>query len=128
MSQQFNSESTVAQVRGYLVGLQARIIGALEAVEAQAAAAEGDAEEAVRALVDPWRKEPGTPLQGDGSTQIIEGGRVLSAPAAASRTCAGRNCRPRRRSTAPSWLARRSRQWACRWSFTRAILTCLRYT
>ena len=74
MSQQFNSESTVAQVRGYLVGLQARIIGALEAVEAQAAAA---APGAVRALVDPWRKEPGTPLQGDGSTQIIEGGRVF---------------------------------------------------
>ena len=74
MSQQFNSESTVAQVRGYLVGLQARIIGALEAVDAQAAAA---APEAVRALVDPWRKEPGTPLQGDGSTQIIEGGRVF---------------------------------------------------
>ena len=74
MSQQFNSESTVAQVRGYLVGLQARIIGALEAVEAQAAAA---APEAVRALVDPWRKEPGTLLQGDGSTQIIEGGRVF---------------------------------------------------
>ena len=63
MSQQFNSESTVAQVRGYLVGLQARIIGALEAVEAQAAAAGPGA---VRALVGPWPKGPGTPLQGGG--------------------------------------------------------------
>jgi coproporphyrinogen III oxidase len=82
MSQQLNTQSTVTQVRGYLVGLQARIIGALEAIEAQAAAKEGEIDadtptQAVRALVDPWRKEPGTPLQGDGSTQIIEGGRVF---------------------------------------------------
>ncbi|WP_037472894.1 oxygen-dependent coproporphyrinogen oxidase [Simplicispira psychrophila] len=77
MNQHFNTEHTVAQVRAYLVGLQACIIGALEAVEAQAAAAEDDGQAAVHALIDPWRKEPGTPLQGDGSTQIIEGGRVF---------------------------------------------------
>ncbi|MBH1979210.1 MAG: coproporphyrinogen III oxidase, partial [Comamonadaceae bacterium] len=33
MSQAFNTESTVARVRGYLLDLQARIIGALEAAE-----------------------------------------------------------------------------------------------
>ena len=53
MGQQFNAESTVAHVRGYLVDLQARTIAALEAVEAQAAAEasdEGDAQApAVRA-------------------------------------------------------------------------------
>ena len=68
MTAAFNTESTVAQVRAYLVGLQARIIGALEAVEGEGGA---------RAVVDPWRKAPGEQLQGDGITQIIEGGRVF---------------------------------------------------
>ena len=82
MSQPFNTDSTVARVRGYLVDLQARIIGALEAVEGAGGAC---------AVTDPWHKAPGEPLQGDG---------------------------------APSWPARRSRPWACRWFFTRAIPMC----
>ncbi|MCB1987945.1 MAG: coproporphyrinogen III oxidase, partial [Burkholderiaceae bacterium] len=68
MSQPFNTDSTVARVRGYLVDLQARIIGALEAVEGAGGA---------RAVTDPWHKAPGEPLQGDGITRIIEGGRVF---------------------------------------------------
>ena len=66
MTPAFNTESTVAQVRQYLVGLQARIIGALEAIEGP---------EGARAVVDPWHKPAGELLQGDGITQIIEGGR-----------------------------------------------------
>ena len=68
MTPAFNTESTVAQVRQYLVGLQARIIGALEAIEGP---------EGARAVVDPWHKSAGELLQGDGITQIIEGGRVF---------------------------------------------------
>ena len=68
MSQAFNTESTVARVRGYLLDLQARIIGALEAAEGARGA---------RAVTDPWHKAPGELLQGDGITRIIEGGRVF---------------------------------------------------
>ena len=67
----FNSQSTVAQVRGYLVGLQARIVAALEALEGPVDAG------GARAVVDAWHKAPGELLQGDGITQIIEGGRVF---------------------------------------------------
>lgn len=74
MTPVFNTESTgstVAQVRGYLVGLQASIINALEAVEGEGGGG------TVRAVVDPWHKAPGEFLQGDGITQIIEGGRIF---------------------------------------------------
>ncbi len=60
--------SEVRPVRDYLQGLQARIITALEAVEGEGGA---------RALTDPWQKEAHEPLQGDGCTRIIEGGRVF---------------------------------------------------
>ncbi len=52
-------------VRTYLLGLQARIALAVSALDGQAF------------LVDAWRKEPGEPLQGNGITQILEGGRVF---------------------------------------------------
>ena len=68
MSEAFHSDSNVARVRGYLTGLQARIIAALEDLEGEGGA---------RAVTDPWRKEPGEALQGDGITRIIEGGRVF---------------------------------------------------
>ena len=68
MSEPFHSDSNVVRVRGYLTGLQARIIAALENLE-------GEGGE--RAVTDPWRKEPGEALQGDGITRIIEGGRVF---------------------------------------------------
>ncbi|GAA3998704.1 oxygen-dependent coproporphyrinogen oxidase [Comamonas faecalis] len=64
----FHSSATTAQVRSYLEELQARIMAALETAEGEGGA---------RALVDAWRKEPGEPLQGDGITRIIEGGRVF---------------------------------------------------
>ena len=64
----FNTADTVERVRGYLVGLQARIIDALDAVEGEGG---------VRSVVDPWHKAPGELLQGDGITKIIEGGRVF---------------------------------------------------
>ena len=67
----FNPLSTVAQVRGYLVGLQARIVAALEALEGPVDAG------GARAVVDAWHKAPGELLQGDGITQIVENGRVF---------------------------------------------------
>lgn len=53
-------------VRDYLVGLQARITGAIEALDGRA-----------KFLADPWTKVPGEPLQGDGITKIMEGGAVF---------------------------------------------------
>jgi len=58
----------VAQVREYLMGLQARITQALEQVEGESGA---------RFLSDTWSKGPGERLQGDGITRIMEGGRVF---------------------------------------------------
>jgi len=55
----------IAPVRDYLLGLQARIVGALEA-------AGGDA-----FGTDRWRREPGGALEGDGISRILEGGRLL---------------------------------------------------
>ncbi|WP_406625675.1 oxygen-dependent coproporphyrinogen oxidase [Acidovorax sp. SDU_ACID1] len=55
-------------VRAYLTGLQARITGALEEVEGESGA---------RFRSDAWRREAGSPLQGDGITRILEGGRVF---------------------------------------------------
>ncbi len=62
------SAGAVAQVREYLVGLQSRIIQALENVEGEGGA---------RAVTDPWEKAPGELLQGRGITRIIEGGVVF---------------------------------------------------
>ena len=67
----FNPQATAVQVRGYLVGLQARIVAALEALEGPQDAG------GARAVVDAWHKAPGELLQGDGITQIIENGRVF---------------------------------------------------
>jgi coproporphyrinogen III oxidase len=58
----------VERVRGYLVDLQSRITGALEGVEGPQGA---------RFAVDAWHKGPEEALQGDGITQILEGGRVF---------------------------------------------------
>ncbi len=52
-------------VRAGLVALQARITRAAAEVDGQPFA------------LDAWVKEPGEPLQGDGITQILEGGRVF---------------------------------------------------
>jgi glucokinase len=57
--------------RAYLLGLQASITRALEAVEA--AAGEG----AAQFLDDPWHKGADERLQGDGVTKILENGRVF---------------------------------------------------
>lgn len=64
----FNPDDTVARVRGYLVGLQARIMDALEAIEGP---------DGARSVIDPWSKPEGERLQGDGITRIIENGRVF---------------------------------------------------
>ena len=64
----------VPQVRAYLLGLQARIMDALDAIEAEAACA---GQTGTKSLIDPWSKAPGELLQGDGITRIIEGGQVF---------------------------------------------------
>ena len=65
---ELNPAATVATVRSYLQGLQARITDALESVEGEGGA---------RFLADAWSKPAGEPLQGNGITKILEGGRVF---------------------------------------------------
>jgi coproporphyrinogen III oxidase len=55
----------VQAVRDYLLGLQQRIVSAIEAVDG------------TTFLRDPWQKVPGEPLQGHGITQILENGVVF---------------------------------------------------
>jgi coproporphyrinogen III oxidase len=57
--------ASIELVRGYLVGLQRRIIDACAQVDGRPF------------QEDAWRKEPGEPLQGDGITMITEGGPVF---------------------------------------------------
>ena len=52
-------------VRAYLQGLQARITSAISAMDG------------APFLTDPWQKAPGEVLQGNGTTQILEGGSVF---------------------------------------------------
>jgi coproporphyrinogen III oxidase len=52
-------------VRHYLLDLQARIIGALEAEEGQSFISDG------------WTREPGGKLEGDGLSRLIEDGQLL---------------------------------------------------
>ena len=52
-------------VRNFLLGLQTRITTAISNVDGLAFA------------VDSWQKAPGEPLQGNGITQILEGGKVF---------------------------------------------------
>lgn len=52
-------------IRPYLMGLQQRIMDQVAAVDGTAA------------QVDPWSKDPGDLLQGDGITQIFEGGPIF---------------------------------------------------
>lgn len=54
-----------SQVKSFLLDLQARITDAVSAVDGQPFVA------------DPWQKPPGEPLQGQGITQILEGGAVF---------------------------------------------------
>lgn len=56
---------SVAQVREWLIGLQARITGAIHAIDG------------TPFTEDVWRKAPNEPLQGDGITRILEGGPVF---------------------------------------------------
>ncbi|MGD9772867.1 oxygen-dependent coproporphyrinogen oxidase [Diaphorobacter sp.] len=67
----FNTADTVARVRGYLQGLQGRITDALEAIEGP------QSQGGARFRSDAWRRESASPLQGDGITRILEGGRVF---------------------------------------------------
>ena len=55
----------VETVRDYLLGLQARITAAVTAIDGSAF------------VVDAWQKAPGEMLQGNGVTQILEGGPVF---------------------------------------------------
>jgi coproporphyrinogen III oxidase len=55
----------VATVREYLLGLQGRIVGAVQA------------EDGKTFLSDGWQRPPGGKLQGDGLSQLVEDGGVL---------------------------------------------------
>jgi coproporphyrinogen III oxidase len=57
--------NTTDPVRDYFLGLQGRIISAMEA------------EEGLPFRRDAWVREPGGKLEGDGCSQLIEGGSVL---------------------------------------------------
>jgi coproporphyrinogen III oxidase len=59
------SETRVAQVRSYLMGLQQSITAALAAMDDQTF------------VSDSWEKAPGEPLQGNGITRILEGGSLF---------------------------------------------------
>jgi coproporphyrinogen III oxidase len=54
-----------AAVRDYLLDLQARIVAALEVEGGEAFAS------------DPWQREPGGKLEGDGISRLLEGGTLL---------------------------------------------------
>jgi len=60
-----NPANVTAEVSSYLRGLQARITGAISELDGSAF------------LTDAWQKEPGDKLQGQGITQILEGGPVF---------------------------------------------------
>jgi coproporphyrinogen III oxidase len=55
----------ILDVRTYLLGLQSRIIGAMEAESGESFATDG------------WTRPPGERLQGDGLSRLIEGGQLL---------------------------------------------------
>ena len=55
----------VSLMREYLLGLQARITSAIAEIDGHSFHS------------DAWEKEPGSPLQGNGVTQILENGRVF---------------------------------------------------
>lgn len=57
-----------ATLKTYFTGLQARLVAAAEAIEGESGG---------RFRADPWQKEAGQPLGGNGLTCIIEGGRVF---------------------------------------------------
>lgn len=57
--------ATTENVRHYLLDLQARLTGAVSAMDGGSF------------VVDPWSKPAGEALQGDGITQILEGGPVF---------------------------------------------------
>jgi len=65
MTEQSTPSVDVAGVRNFLVGLQTRITSALAQLDGNSFAA------------DHWQKAPGEPLQGNGCTQILEGGKVF---------------------------------------------------
>jgi len=55
----------IEDVRSYLLGLQERIVGAMEAEDGKAF------------LRDAWQREPGGRLQGDGISRLLEEGNLL---------------------------------------------------
>ena len=63
----------VQSVRAWLMGLQVRITDTLQAVED----AHSGSIASVQFTVDPWHKEPGAALAGDGVTRILENGAVF---------------------------------------------------
>ncbi|MES2100493.1 MAG: coproporphyrinogen III oxidase, partial [Pseudomonadota bacterium] len=57
--------STTQAVRAYLLGLQDRIVAAIEAEDGQAF------------ITDAWQREPGGKLEGEGRSRLLEGGAVI---------------------------------------------------
>ena len=111
-----SGHSSAQRMRAYLIELQARITSAIEGVEGQRGA---------RFLVDPWRKEAHEPLQGEGVTCILEGGRIFERAGVGFSHVQGPSLPP---SIGRNWRVRLLRPWGCHWCFTRSILTCQRCT
>ena len=65
MSETQGLAARAAEVRAYLLGLQARIVAAMEAEGGEPFAS------------DAWVREPGGKLEGDGNSRLIEGGALL---------------------------------------------------
>ncbi len=117
--QTLNKGQTVTQafdsapVRDYLLGLQKHIVESFEA------------EDGTSFISDGWTREVGAPLEGDGLSRLVEGGKVFERAGCNFSHVRG----PRDAAVghaAPPRTGRRaaSRRWACRWCCTRATRMC----
>jgi len=106
----------IAQVRTYLVGLQARITDTLNTIDP------------TPFVTDAWEKPAGEKLQGNGITKIMEGGPVFERAGCGFSHVTGPQLPPSATQHRPELAARLSRPWACHWCFTPATRTCPRCT
>ena len=95
-------------VRSYLVGLQSRLTTAIADKDGGAF------------VVDGWSKGEGEKLQGDGITQILEGGPVFERAGCGFSHVRGPQLPPSATQHRPNWSVLPLRPWASPWCSTRA--------